>query len=187
MHAFADLLVERPSHPGAAVEHRRWLRLRTLLLSLGLSAGAAHATAAVEIYRCPGSPAVYTSDLRLVRSGRCTKLGEAPAALRKAASVAPVSVGPAAKTSPPAPSPGTTIARPLQQQRDSDRVQILQAELSRERERLAQLTQQLRTLQSTPSNPDVAKRSETLELSQAIQRTETDMQALNNELTRALR
>jgi type II secretory pathway component PulM len=81
----------------------------------------------------------------------------------------------------------TTIARPVQQQRDADRVQILQAELDRERERLAQLTQQLRELQSSAPDATGARRPETLALSQAIRRSETDLQALDKELARTLR
>jgi hypothetical protein len=156
-----------------------------LWFGLGLWASAAQATA-VEIYRCQGNPAVYTSDLRLVRAGRCARLGAAPVAVRN---VAPVAATPAARVQPAAAplSAATTVARPVQQQRDSDRVQILQSELTRERERLAQLTQQMRELQSAPSDAAAAKRSETVALAQAIRHSEDDLQALDKELARAVR
>jgi hypothetical protein len=163
----------------------------TALLGLGLWASAAQA-AAVEIYRCQGNPAVYTSDLRLVRAGRCTRLGALPVTVRN---VAPVAAAPTARARPaaaplPTATPSgsvTTVARQVQQQRDSDRVQILQSELTRERERLAQLTQQMRELQSAAPDAAAAKRSETVALAQAIRRSEDDLQALDKELARAVR
>jgi hypothetical protein len=158
----------------------------TVLLGLGLWASAAQA-AAVEIYRCQGNPAVYTSDLRLVRAGHCTRLGATPVAVRN---VAPVAAAPAARVQPaaaPLPATTTTVARPLQQQRDTDRVQILQSELTRERERLALLTQQLQALQSAPPDAAAAKRSEAVALAQAVRRSEDDVQALDKELARAAR
>ncbi len=161
-----------------------------LVLGLGVACCAVSATP-VEIYRCPGNPAVYTSDLRLVRANRCTRLGAPPAAAslpqaapaRAGSAFRPVVAAPSARS-----SPGTaTITRAQQQQRDTDRVQILQAELARERERLAKLTQQLQALQSAPPDADSAKPPETLALSEAIHRSETDLQALERELSRAQR
>ncbi len=161
-----------------------------LLAVVFLCAGAAQATT-VEIYRCAGNPAVYTSDLRLVRAGRCTRLGASPAAPRGAAVVpasASSAVRPVTATTPPRAVPaGATIARDVQQQRDSDRVHILQAEQARERDRLAQLTQQLQQLQAAPPEVASAKRADTAALAQAIQRSESDLQALDKELARAQR
>lgn len=162
------------------------LRSTTALwLGLGLWASAAQATA-VEIYRCQGNPAVYTSDLRLVRAGRCTRLGTAPATVRN---VMPMAATPTARSqSDAAPhASATTVARHVQQQRDTDRVQILQSELTRERERLAQLTLQMHALQSAAPDAAAARRSETTALAQAIRRSEDDLQALDKELARAAR
>jgi hypothetical protein len=161
-----------------------------LVMNLGVACGAAGASP-VEIYRCPGNPTIYTSDLRLVRANRCTRLGAPPAAAAlpqatpapAGSAFRPVVAAPSARISPGA----ATITRAEQQQRDSDRVQILQAELSRERERLAKLTQQLRALQPAPPDPGSAMPAETLALSEAIQRSETDLQALQRELSRAQR
>ena len=163
-------------------------RTGVIVLGLALCAGALPARA-IEIYRCPGQPAIYTSDLRLVRSNHCTKLGAAPPATRGTAAVAPVAT--AARLRPaaavPRAAPGhATVPRELQQQRDSDRVQILQSEQSRERERLAQLTQQQRALESAGDGAGAA-RPEALALAQAIRRSETDLQALDKELARTLR
>jgi hypothetical protein len=176
---------------GTFVPRSGFSQARVLLLMLGLAASSAQA-AAVEIYRCPGNPAVYTSDLRLVQANRCTKLGTAPAVVRNAQALVPVSASPAARTAAAAPqtaaSPaGNAVTRQVQQQRDSDRVQILQAELARERERLTQLTQQWQLMRSAEPDAASAARPETLALSQAIQRSETDVQALDKELARALR
>jgi hypothetical protein len=181
-----------PSPAADKLNPRHGLRgAATVVLGLGLWASATQA-AAVEIYRCQGNPAVYTSDLRLVRAGRCTRLGATPVAARQ---VAPVATAPTARAQPaaaPLPTAArsgsvTTVARQVQQQRDSDRVQILESELTRERERLAQLTQQMRELQSAPPDAAAAKRSETVALAQAIRRSEDDLQALDKELARAVR
>jgi hypothetical protein len=176
MQATATNVAHAPRHSSAVV------------LGLALCAGAVPARA-IEIYRCPGQPAVYTSDLRLVRSNQCVKLGAAPSATRGTATVAPV-----ATAARPRPAPAAvraapehaTVPRELQQQRDSDRVQILQSELHRERERLAQLTQQQRALESAGNDAEAA-RPEALALLQAIRRSETDLQALDKELARTLR
>lgn len=174
--------------PDNAFPARRAVRA-TLLLTSMLCAGAAPATT-IEIYRCGGTPAVYTSDLRLVRAGRCTRLGAAPAAARTSAVVpvaASAAIRPAATTPARVAPPAATVARDVQQQRDSDRLHILQTEQARERDRLTQLTQQLQQLQSVPSDAAGAKKSETGALSQAIQRSEADLQALDKELARAQR
>jgi hypothetical protein len=151
-------------------------RTGALALGLALCAGTAPARA-VEIYRCPGQPAVYTSDLRLVRSNHCVKLGVAVSTAARPR--------PAAAVASAAPLQAT-VPRELQQQRDSDRVQILQSEQSRERERLAQLTQQQRALESADKSGGSA-RPEALALAQAILRSQTDLQALDKELARTLR
>ncbi len=181
-----------PTRPTPVGRNQKPAQAIALVLSWGMACSAA-GESPVEIYRCPGSPAVYTSDLRLVRANRCTRLGAptAAAALPQAtpapagSAFAPVAAAPLSRISPGA----ATITRAQQQQRDADRVQILQAELTRERERLAKLTQQLRASQSAPPepDPDSAKPAQTLALSEAIQRSETDLQALERELSRALR
>jgi hypothetical protein len=162
------------------------------LLGLALASWSCAAQAAVvEIYRCPGNPAVYTSDLRLVRAGRCTRLGGPVVATRHSAApqaVASARVPPPAIAPPQrAPSGSATIARHVQQQRDVDRVHILQTELARERERLAQLTQQLRALPPARSDGAAAAHPDAVALSQAIQRSESDLMALDNELARTVR
>jgi hypothetical protein len=170
--------------------NHRAASMPALALSLGMACSAA-AAAPVEIYRCPGNPTVYTSDLRLVRANRCTRLGAPPVAASPA-QAAPAPAGFAIRPMVAAPlpriSPGAaTVTRAEQQRRDTDRVQILQAELTRERERLAKLTQQLQASQSAPADADSAKPPETLALSEAIQRSEIDLQALERELSRAQR
>lgn len=178
MQAVAAVVAHAPPHRAA------------LVLGLALCALALPARA-IEIYRCPGPPAVYTSDLNLVRAGRCTRLGAAATTARSTAAVQVSTDAPArpaaasilGRTAPAA----TTIATNVQQQRDSDRVQILQTELTRERDRLAQLTQQLQQLQSTAPEAASVRRSEAVALSQAIQRSESDLLALDKELARAQR
>ncbi len=173
-------------HPDNAFSGHGAMRAM-VLIACCLCAGAAQADT-VEIYRCAGNPAVYTSDLRLVRAGRCTRLGAAPAAVAaRPSAVVPVAATSVARPAPAATPAGATIARDVQQQRDSDRVHILQAEQSRERDRLAQLTQQFQQLKSTPPEAASAKRADTVALAQAIQRSESDLQALDKELARAQR
>jgi hypothetical protein len=175
MQAISAAVSHAPCHNGA------------LVLGLALCALALPARA-IEIYRCPGPPAVYTSDLHLVRAGRCTRLGAAATKARSAAA-AQVSTSPvvAAATPGRAAPAAPAIAPGVQQQRDSDRVQILQTEVTRERDRLAQLTQQLQQIQSTEPEVASVRRSDAVALSQAIQRSESDLQALDKELARAQR
>lgn len=170
----------------AAVGHAP-CRNGALVLGLALCTLALPARA-IEIYRCAGPPAVYTSDPHLVRAGRCTRLGAA-AITARSTGAAQVSTSPvvAAATPGRAAPAAPTIAPGVQQQRDSDRVQILQTEVTRERDRLAQLTQQLQQLQSAAPEAATGRRSEAVALSQAIQRSESDLQALDKELARAQR
>jgi hypothetical protein len=75
------------------------------------------------------------------------------------------------------------VSRALQQQRDADRLQILQDELQRERDRHAQLAQRL-TQDSTNGAMDTGTVEE---LRQALQRSAADVAALSRELASSRR
>lgn len=152
-------------------------------LGLGLLGAKAHALTP-DIYRCSGTPVVYTSDPRLARDGRCVRVGASPVVAPRPGAVSPSSRPPALQ--PQVPNPILTVSRDLQRQRDADRVQILQAERARERERLAQFTQQLSALRSRHADAAVDE-TQVAELAEAIRRSESDLSALDKELSRALR
>jgi hypothetical protein len=169
---------------------------RTLALGWLLALGSAQA-GALDIYRCTGNPVVYTTDARRVRQGGCERMGaRAAAALpnvpnlsRAAPRPTPTRVSPASSSvlnaqaaTAPARAP-TVVPRAVQQQRDSDRVQILKDELSREQARQAQLSQRLRDA----ANAAPAGGGDLAELRQALQRSETDVEALAKELALAMR
>lgn len=137
----------------------------------------------IEIYRCPGTPAVYTSDQRLVQAGRCVRLGAAVAPHRSSSLSTSTPLRPQAAASGPASTSRTVVSRALQQQRDADRLQILQDELQRERDRHAQLAQRL-TQDSTNGAMDTGTVEE---LRQALQRSAADVAALSRELASSRR
>jgi hypothetical protein len=144
---------------------------------------AALLAAPVQIYRCAGTPVIYTTEPRLAASGRCEPVGASPPAAPRArfADMPDPSRKPAAPSGAVTVSTDrTTVPREVQQQRDADRVRILQDELARERARVAQLTSRLREAADTPGET-----TSVAELEQALQRSQADIVALTRELAAA--
>jgi len=104
---------------------------------------AARAQGDRPVYRCPGNPVLYTDAItaREARDKGCRTLEGAPVTVIAAPKPRAAPVPGAAEP------PGATAARPADQRvdaaqqraRDSDARRILEAELARERERLAEL------------------------------------------------
>jgi hypothetical protein len=159
-----------------------------------------HASARSEagIFKCPGNPVVYTTDARTAAYQGCATLG--PRSTRSHAAFGRAEPGPAVRASTPTTlvaslgTPGGVIdsSRPgvipksVQAERDRDRYAILQAELTREQDKLVRLKTKLNAARATPADAktDVSQLGET-EL--AIERSEGDIAALGRELKRAMR
>jgi hypothetical protein len=152
-----------------------------LLVALAAAAAGNAATANVDVYRCAGSPAIYTSDPRLVREGRCEKLGASQAGSLGRRGPPKAEAAPTPRVAGTLPSASATVARGEQQQRDRDRHRILETELTNERQRHAQLVQKLRAAEAADTS-EAARATQIDELEQAIRRSETDIASLGREL-----
>ena len=105
------------------------------VLTLALVSAAASAEPAREVYRCPGNPVLYTDTLsaKEARDKGCRTLEGAPITVvqtTKPRGGAPV---PAARTADQKVDPGAQRAR------DDDRRGILEGELKREEDKLAEM------------------------------------------------
>lgn len=133
------------------------------------------------VYRCEGSPPTYVSSAQAAQSKQCSNIGRMPQVSAKHAAQSKISAK--SKLAPIKPereptleknsSPARTVPLTLQRDRDNERLRVLETELAQERERLAGLQRQM---------PRVAPGSAAGELSQQIQRVESDIAALTREL-----
>jgi hypothetical protein len=150
------------------------------------------------IFRCPGRPAVYTTDARTAASQNCrlasteimqspliTSLAERTTARPAAAQSAAV-VADETPTSTVNRTPARATPKVLQTERESDRHAILQSELSREQERLAQLKAKAGPARTAASG-GLAIDAQLGETQLAIRRSESDIAALVRELNRTMR
>lgn len=148
-----------------------------------------YATAGAAVFRCPGKPAVYTSDTRLAGALGCESLDRRPVFATPLGSASVRELGPiispssTAKPAPPAlvaaPTKAYVIPRVVQQERDDDRKRILQDELARDRTKLQALNENLSKARAQEIGPEVER------IGQAIRRKEADIEALNRELVQA--
>lgn len=152
----------------------------------------------VGIFRCPGSPVVYTTDARTAAYQGCTTVG--PRSTRSHTAVGRAETGPevraststttvAAVTKPSSatdPARTAVIPKSVQADRDRDRAAILQAELAREQDKLVRLKTKLSaaTANKADARADVSQVGET---ALAIERSEGDIAALGRELKQAMR
>jgi hypothetical protein len=117
--------------------------LRAWTLSWVLVPAALAQQPAREVYRCPGNPVLYTDALsaREARDRGCRTLEGALITVvqgtrPRPAAAAPV---PAREGAAPPRAPGERVSLAEQRARDSDARRILEGELKREEERLAEL------------------------------------------------
>lgn len=155
---------------------------------------AAHAQPRTSaVYRCEGSPPTYVSAAQAAQSKQCSSIGRLPVAVQRVTKKDKVSTkskpaaAPAAASTPVAEkdkSPLRTVPLTLQRDRDDDRLRVLEDELARERQHLAELQRQM----PRPAPGDKAGNGNAAsELSQQIQRVESDIAALTRELELAQR
>lgn len=172
------------------------------------SALAASAQAAGVVYRCPGPPVLYTDQLsaaeaqargcRTIDGAPVTVLHAAPRPRPPTPAAAAAGPAPTAAARPGAPAaatPPTAAARPEgsridageQRRRDVERRAILEAELRREEQRLAELRHEFNDGQPERRGDErnYARYLERVSnLRTAIERSESDIAALRRELDR---
>jgi hypothetical protein len=156
-----------------------------LLLSL-LCMG--HAAQASGVYRCPGSPVLYTDTIsaKQAQEKGCKLLEGSPITVIQSPKS---SRSPSANSTPtPSSGPSATRVDPTEQRaRDSDARRILEAELAREEARLTALRQEFNNgeperLGSERSGQKYQDRI--TEMKEAIARKEADIAALKRELAK---
>jgi hypothetical protein len=125
------------------------------------------------VYRCPGTPVMYTDRLTAqeARSRNCTALADLPVAAAPAVAATQASPGPRTATA----MPDARMRPEDQRTRDDHARLILQAELRREETRL----QEARKAAGTAKTGGGAPVDEGL-----IRRTESDIEAIRRELAR---
>ena len=145
------------------------------------------AQAQAAVYRCGGSPVMYTSDQRWAQEQGCSLLGSSserskqskPAQKRQLSSEPDASSMQSQKIAKTATRNTTTIYGSTEQKaRDSDQLSILNNELRDEKARLEALNQKLAKDNSSVSG-DAAS-----ELKKSINRSQSDIVALEREIAR---
>ena len=145
------------------------------------------AQAQAAVYRCGGSPVMYTSDQRWAQEQGCSLLGSSserskqskPAQKRQLSSEPDASSMQSQKIAKTATRNTTTIYGSTEQKaRDSDQLSILNNELRDEKSRLEALNQKLAKDNSSASG-DAAS-----ELKKSINRSQSDIVALEREIAR---
>jgi hypothetical protein len=151
-----------------------------------------------SIYRCPGSPAIFTSDKRFAQSRRCINIDAATSVTAYPVRSfsherAPSPAGTADKLASSsdirtlmayAPlrgesEPSRVVPAAVQSHRDDDRRRILQDELTAEQRKLASLNVALGQARTQDSSAEQER------LAQATQRSQSNIAALSRELARA--
>jgi hypothetical protein len=142
------------------------------------------------VYRCPGNPVLYTDQLtaREAQDRGCRTIDGAPITIvptarpRPPASAAPV----AAATTPQASGGGNSRIDPAEQRaRDTDARRILESELRREEERLAQMQREFNNGEPERRGDErnYQKYIERVgEMRAAIARKESDVAAIRREI-----
>ena len=149
-----------------------------------LLAGAAAQAQDRAVYRCPGN--LYTDQISTKEAAErgCKTLEGAPVTViqtRRPEAAKPVASGGAASGAASRPAGDTRIDPAEQRARDSDARRILETELRKEEERLAQLQKDGGALDER-GQPRSADRL--AELKAAIARKEADVAAIKREITK---
>ncbi len=184
MHA-ADRDRHQPSQPMT----RLLLPTMTALAALLLNAAPAQAQGAT-VYRCPGPPVLYTDALspEEARNRGCRTIDGAPITVIQGPRPRPAANGAASAAASGAARSGEAKVDPAaQRQRDSDARRILEAELKREEERLAQLKRDYNggEPERRGDERNYAKYQERVaEMKAAMLRAEADVAAIKRELAK---
>ena len=143
------------------------------------------------VYRCPGPPVLYTDAVtpEEARERGCRTIEGAPITIIQAAKPRPAAAGPATSSSSSgnARSGDNRVDPTAQRQRDSDARRILDDELRREEDRLAQQKREF-------NNGEPERRGDernfqnylerVAQMKAALARTESDIAALKRELAK---
>jgi hypothetical protein len=168
------------------IERNLKRRLIVPVASLLCAAGNT-ALAQTSIYRCPGNPVMYTSDQRLAQSKNCTLAGAGDAVSRtrrRSMDVVATAQGSASNGSVTKVASLDSTARtasPEQKARDSDRLTILTTELREEKTKFEALKQKLASTSASGSASDGVG----ADLTKALARSQSDINALEREISRA--
>lgn len=163
----------------------RGLTAASVLISL-----AAHAQdGAKAVYRCPGPPVLYTDALtpQEARDRGCRTIDGAPLTVvqsRRPASAPAAAAAPAAQAPRP---PEAKVDNAAQRARDTDARRILEQELRREEDKLAELRKEFNNGEPERRGDErnFARYQERVaEMRAAIQRKEADLAAIRRELAK---
>jgi len=164
--------------------------LRGLLAASVLTSLAAHAQDGTKaVYRCPGPPVLYTDALtpQEARDRGCRTIDGAPLTVvqsRRPASAPAAPPAPAAQAPRP---PEAKVDNAAQRARDTDARRILEQELRREEDKLAELRKEFNNGEPERRGDErnFAKYQERVaEMRAAIQRKEADLAAIRRELAK---
>ena len=163
------------------------------LVAAALASALAPTSASAQggaVYRCPGPPVLYTDALTAeeARERGCRTIEGAPITIIQATKPKPAAAGPATSSSGGSARNGDTRVDPAaQRQRDSDARRILDDELRREEDRLAQQKREF-------NNGEPERRGDernfqnyldrVAQMKAALARTESDIAALKRELAK---
>jgi hypothetical protein len=164
----------------------------SVLLAAALPAVAqtAAATAASQVYRCPGPPVLYTDAISPAeaREKGCRTIEGTPITIIQGRPKAPTPAAAPGGNTPPASRPADSKVDPgSQRQRDGEARRILQDELKKEEDRLA-------AMQKDYNNGEPERRGDernyqryldrVAEMKAAITRKEADISALKREIAK---
>jgi hypothetical protein len=180
-----------------------------------MSTSAFAATTPGALYKCPGEPVTYTTDAKAAQENACPRIDSPLIVLRSRAQRsrparlhAAAQMSKAAVAAPRGPAPlqietasvrtasfvpvarGVSsqyvIPAEVQQQRDHDRLGVLQDELTRERAKLARFKTRLAQLRAAGGDGKIDS-SQVADVELAVARSEIDVVALSREVKLALR
>jgi hypothetical protein len=141
------------------------------------------------VYRCPGNPVLYTDALTAKEaiSRGCRTLEGSPITVIQSPSPKPrpAAAAPAPSTGPSASRPDTRINPDEQRARDTDAKRILEAELSKEEERLGQLKKEFNNGEPERQGDERNYQKyldRVAEMRSAIARKEADIAAIKREI-----
>lgn len=141
------------------------------------------------VYRCPGPPVLYTDAItaKEAQEKGCRTIEGAPITIVNTAKPRPVAggSGSAPAASAPPRSPEARVDPQTQRARDTDARKILEAELQREEQRLAEMKKEFNDGQPERlgSERNYAKYEERVaDMKAAIARKEADIAAIKREL-----
>ena len=164
-----------------------FLNARVWLIA-GLTLGALPAVAQERVYRCPGNPVEYINNAEIAKARGCKPMEGGNITIVQGTRA---QTGSAPRSSAPAPAARSNNERvdaTAQRQRDSDARTILETELRRSEERLAEAREAYAN--GEPEKQGIESRNyqryldRVAELKAAVGRAEGDVEGIRRELSR---